>query len=515
VEVAIAEELADQSEVFAFLSDPATHGLHQPVPRIDTHGAAVFLAGTDVYKVKRAVRFPFMDFSTLAMRREACANEIVVNRANAPDLYLGVVPITRSAMGLALGGDGEIVEWTVHMRRFDEARTLDRLAEHGELGQPLIAQIASAIEAAHRAAPVVAGRGTTGTFRRQMEQVLDGLAAAPDHFAPDTVALLGAFLHAAFTRVEPLLREREALGFARRCHGDLHLGNIVMVAGRPVLFDAIEFDEKIGTCDVLYDLAFVLMDLWTRDLRREANHLLARYLWLCSDIERQIDGLAAVPLFLSLRAAIRAEVTALRQGDRRALAARARPYLDAARDFLAEAPVELVAVGGLSGTGKSALAEALAADIGRPPGAVHLRSDVERKRLAQRPELDRLPDTAYRPESSARTYEWLRGLAMRALAAGQSVVVDATHRRPEDREALREVARRAGARFAGLWLEAPTNVRQARVAGRRRDASDATPEIAAAQERDEVDAVDWYRLAASGSIDDVIAAARAALVVRP
>lgn len=504
-------EPSDQSEVFAFLSNPATHGVHEPVVRIDTHGAAVFLAGADAYKVKRAVRFAFMDFSTIEKRRAACENEIAVNRANAPELYLGIVAITKGASGLAFAGDGDVVEWGVHMRRFDETRTLDRLAERGELAPRIIAELARAIAAAHRAAPMAQGRDTTESFRSQMEQALDGLAAVPDVLPSLAVASLGASMRHAFVRSEALLREREARGAVRRCHGDLHLGNIVMVADQPVLFDAIEFDERIATCDILYDLAFVLMDLWTRDLRREAGRLFARYFWLCPDVEREVEGLAALPLFLSLRAAIRAEVIALRPGERPALAAKARPYLDAAQAFLAEAPVDLVAIGGLSGTGKSVLAEALVAEIGRPPGAIHLRSDIERKRLAHREEHATLPAAAYGPESSAATYAWLRRLASRALAAGQSVVVDATHRRPEDRAALRGVAREQGARFIGLWLEAPTEVREARVAARRSDASDATPEIAAAQECDAIGVLDWQRLDVSGPLAEVIEAARAVL----
>jgi aminoglycoside phosphotransferase family enzyme/predicted kinase len=515
VEQTIAEEPSDQSAVFDLLSDPATYRLREPIVRIDTHGAAVFLAGPDVYKVKRAVRFPFMDFSTLDKRRVACEAEVAVNRANAPELYLGVVAITRGASGLTLAGQGEVVEWAVHMRRFDEGRTLDHLANRGEIDAMLVARLASAVEAAHRAAPVVMGKATTKTFRCQMEQVLDGLASAPDVFPTPAVTALQASMRTAFARVEPLLREREACGETRRCHGDLHLGNIVMIEDQPVLFDAIEFDEKIATCDVLYDLAFVLMDLWTRELHREANHLLARYLWLCTDVERQLAGLAALPLFLALRASIRAEVTALRPGDREVHSARARSYLDAAQDFLADAPVELVAVGGLSGTGKTVLAEALAAGIGRPPGAVHLRSDIERKRLAHHGELDRLPDTAYRPESSAMTYERLRKLAAITLAAGQSVVVDATHRRSEDRNALRDIAGRFGARFTGLWLDAPTAVRTARVTRRRLDASDATPEVASAQDRDEVGDSDWQRLDVSGPLQAVIYSALAAMGKRP
>lgn len=506
----IAEDPSDQSAVFAYLSDPGTFRLREPVTRIDTHGAAVFLAGPEVYKVKRAVRFAFMDFSTLAKRREACAAEIAVNRGNAPGLYLGTVPITKGAAGLALDGDGEVVEWAVHMRRFDETRTLDRLAERGDLDRMLVEQLASTIEAAHRRAPVVRDKATTATFRELMDQALEGLAANPQAFAAEAVADLAISMRAAFCRAEPLLLQREAQGFTRWCHGDLHLGNIVLIEERPVLFDAIEFDEKIAICDVLYDFAFVLMDLWTRGLRGAANHLLARYLWLCSEVEQQLAGLAALPLFLAMRATIRAEVTALRSGDRSLLAAQARPYLDAARDFLAEAPIDLVAVGGLSGTGKSALAEALAVAVGRPPGAVHLRSDIERKRLAGHGEHEPLPEAAYRHENSSRTYERLRELAAQALAAGQSVIVDATHRRPEERALLAEVARRSGARFTGLWLEAPAAVRSARVAQRRFDASDATPKIARAQDGDVIGDLDWQRLDATRPLDAVIETALAA-----
>jgi aminoglycoside phosphotransferase family enzyme/predicted kinase len=504
------EEPAEQSEVFAFLADPATHGICGPVRRIDTHAAAVFLAGSHAYKVKRAVRYAFMDFSSLAKRRAACAKELAVNRPNASDLYLGLVPITKSPAGLAFGGDGEVVEWAVQMRRFDENRTLDRLAERGELGSAVMPGLAAAIVAAHRAAPQVVAPGTASAFRSQMEQVLDGLARENVLSAP-AVLDLTAKMRAAFTRVEPLLQDREAHGDTRRCHGDLHLGNIVMVDDRPVLFDAIEFDDQIATCDVLYDLAFALMDLWTRGLHPEASSLLSRYMWLVADVDRQLAGLAALPLFLALRAAIRTEVTLLRQGDRTTLAAQAQPYLDAAGGFLEEMRPVLVGVGGLSGTGKSALAAALAPELGRPPGAIHLRSDIERKRLAHQAELDRLPDEAYLSESSTRTYERLRGLAGLGLAAGQSVIVDATHRRSEDRVALREVAGEHGVRFVGLWLEASTEVRLARVSVRLHDASDAGPRIAAAQDHDEVGALDWSRIDGSGPLEDVSVAARVAL----
>jgi hypothetical protein len=175
----------------------------------------------------------------------------------------------------------------------------------------------------------------------------------------------------AFARLAPLLSERENQGQVRRCHGDLHLRNIVLIEDRPVLFDAIEFDEAIATCDVLYDLAFLLMDLWTRELESHANLLLNRYLWICDDVERQLKALSLLPLFLSLRSAIRAKVTVLQPGSGNYHAVEARRHFEAACSLLAPRRLDLVAVGGMSGTGKSSLAAALSGSIGRAPGAVH------------------------------------------------------------------------------------------------------------------------------------------------
>lgn len=492
----------DQNEVFAFLGDPSTHALAGNVTRIDTHGAVVFLAGRDVYKVKRAVLFPFMDFSTLEKRRAACENEIAVNRINAPELYLGVVPIRRAARRLEIGGtDGDIVEWAVHLRRFDETKTLDRLAERGELDLSIAAQLAEIIFAAHQRAPRRGG-GATEDFRRRLEDTLAGLTEAEDVFAPAAVAALGTRFRAAYEAHEALLRTRERQGKVRRCHGDVHLRNIVLEDGRAVLFDAIEFDDAIATIDILYDLAFVLMDLWQRGFRAHANLLFNRYLWLSS--EDEIEGLAALPLFLALRAAIRARVTAalrkLDPGEREVRAREAWQFFAAAEDFLAPRAPRLVGIGGLSGSGKSALGQALAAEIGQAPGAVHLRSDIERKKLCGVDEAKRLPPAAYRPQISEEVYRKLRELAGAALRAGQSVIVDAVHARPEERDALAAVAASAAVPFLGLWLDAPVETLVARVAARMNDASDATPEVVREQTRFAPGRLDWMRLDADRSL---------------
>ena len=267
-----------QSEVFAFLGDPATHRLKEPVTRIDTHGAAVFLAGQDVYKVKRAVHFPFMDFSTLEKRRRACENELAVNKGNAPDLYLGIIAISRKDNALTFGNGDEIVEWAVHLRRFDEGRTLDRLAARGDLDAGIMEKLGDVVVASHGRAPILRDKGATAALGTRIEEVITAIAAAPDVFPGEAAATLKSSMLGAFEAARSLLLRREANGFVRRCHGDLHLRNIVMIGPTPTLFDALEFEESFAICDILYDLAFLLMDLWTRGLRSEANGLMNRYL---------------------------------------------------------------------------------------------------------------------------------------------------------------------------------------------------------------------------------------------
>jgi aminoglycoside phosphotransferase family enzyme len=328
----------DQSEVLALLQDPATYGRAAPVIRIDTHGAIVFLAGPDVYKVKRAIRFRFMDFSTLQKRHAACEAEMVVNRANAPGLYLGVVPVSRGGAGLRLGGGGEVVEWTVHLRRFDETGTFEHLAAQGPLGPALIDALARAVVAAHRRAPVKDGAAATRVLHGLLLGTVDELVSATDIFPPKLTAEFGLALVAAFAQAEPLLQRRGLLGQVRRCHGDLHLGNVALIDGAPVLFDALEFDEAIATCDVLYDLAFLLMDLSKLGRIADAALLLDRYLAAADDPQLQIAGLGTLPLFLSLRAAIRAKVVGAMfclDPEKSGLKADALAYLAAAVDNLA------------------------------------------------------------------------------------------------------------------------------------------------------------------------------------
>ena len=498
----IADQAEVQAQIFAFLADPSTYrgSAHAagPIARVDTHGAVVFLTAWDAYKIKRAVRFPFMDFSTLEKRRVACEHEIAVNRRNAPEIYLGTLPIRKDAQGFHLGGEeGDIVEWAVHLARFDETQTFDRLADAGVLDPVLMAPLAETIVAAHEQAPMCDGAATR-MLRRRLDDTLDGLAVAKDIFPCESVAALKINFDAQFEAVEALLERREKSGQVRLCHGDLHLRNIVLHKSRPLLFDAIEFDDSIATCDVLYDFAFVLMDLWQRGLKGHANRLFNFYLWRTREPEAFLEGLAALPLFLALRAAIRARVTAalcrIEPEGRDARIAEARRFFAAAREFLESVPARLIGVGGLSGSGKSMFARELAPSVGRPPGAVHLRSDVERKRFFRAGPHDALPKDAYRLEVTARVYEHLRQLAAIVLKAGHSIVVDAVHAQPEEREALAKVAEEARAPFAGFWLAAPAETLIARVDSRENDASDAKADVVREQLSWDLGRIDWQML---------------------
>jgi aminoglycoside phosphotransferase family enzyme/predicted kinase len=473
--------------------------------KIETHGAVVFLAGENVYKIKRAVSYPYMDFSTLEKRKTACEAEISVNRRFAPDIYLGVVPIVRSASHLRLGGPGSVVEWAVHMRRFDETRTFDRLAEAGKLTNVQIDKLAATIWNDHNRARA----HHDGTFPAHLEKVIHQILGELEHRCratnPDRLPYLSRDLQAAYDSQKPLLEARVRAGHVRRCHGDLHLRNIVLIGGEPVLFDAIEFDPVIATIDTLYDLAFLIMDLCHRQSRSLACRLLNQYVWL-DNTGSEIAGLALFPLFLALRASIRAAVLAARvditgtdEGARREIQA----YLEDAWRFLRPSSPEVVAIGGLSGSGKSTIAALLAPLMGAAPGAVHLSSDIERKRLFGVAPLTRLPPAAYDAAASRNVYRSLQERQKSALTAGRSVVMEATFLDPAFREQMEQSATEHGVPFTGIWLSAPHATLEARLHARTNDVSDATRTVLQNQFQRDIGAINWHMVDASLSPDRV------------
>jgi hypothetical protein len=488
-----------QRDVVAFLSSAGMGGR----TRIDTHGAHVFVGAHDVFKIKRAVRYPYMDFSTADQRRVACAREVEINTPHAPAIYQGLVAITREADGrLALGGRGEPVEWAVHMARFAEGDVLvNRVARHA-LTEGEAKALADAVVASHARAPVV----PLPPERSSIGRIADGvLATLPGLFggSDGDVAALSAALVARIAAITPLLGRRAREGCVRRCHGDLHLGNIVLIGGDPTLFDALEFDEDLATVDVLYDLAFLLMDLDHRGHRATANAVLNRYIWRRQD-DADLEGLAALPVFMAVRAAIRAMVGAQRAALADQRHGEARAYLQRALSYLQARQPDLVVTAGLSGSGKSTLAAALAPILGRAPGALHLRSDLERKALFGAGEFERLPDTAYGADVTARVYARLLAKCEAALRAGHAVIADAVHAHPSERAEMAALAQRTGARFTAFWLNAPPHVLLQRVGARKNDASDATPQVVERQIAYDLGELEWTRIDASGTPEETL-----------
>jgi uncharacterized protein len=516
----MGEADSEQTRVLDFMGRPSAY---EPPPatveRIDTHASAVFLAGPFAYKVKRAVKYPFLDFSTLERRHKACLNELRVNRRTAPQLYLEVLPVTASESGnFRLSGEGQTVEWVLKMRRFHQAKLFDRMAEQGRLELASMPRLAEVIAAFHdSAARVLAPDQAVLPLAQVLRDNAEAFAAAD--IVPSRAAELARLGRERLIALSPLLKGRASGGYVRHCHGDLHLRNIVAIDGTPVLFDAIEFDDRLATIDVLYDLAFLLMDLGKRGLSRHANAVLNVYL----DAEGStgnLIGLAALPLFLSMRAAIRAKVELLRArmapGDRAATARdAARAYFALAENLVAPAAPRLIAIGGLSGTGKSAVGRAIAPFIGAFPGAVIVRSDVERKRLFGVAPSARLPASAYAPDNSDRVYAICRKRVLMALEGEHSVIVDAVHAKKDERDALTALASEMRVPFIGLWLEAPERVMRERIAARTGDVSDATPEVVEAQLGYDIGSQSFAVIDASRPIDQVGAACLERIGVEP
>lgn len=500
----------DQSAALGFLTAEAARAGR--AERHDTHISAIFLGGDLAWKLKRAVRLPYADFSTEPLRRAACARELALNRPHAPGIYRRVRAITRTADGgLEWDGPGEAVDHVVEMARFDQDDLLSARAAQGRLTLDEIETLAGVIAAHHAAAPPTGD--PAGADRMGAMLSVNEAGFATSRVLPGTeVARLNRAFRDRLAALRPALDARARAGHVRRCHGDLHLRNICLWQGQPCLFDGLEFNEALATTDTLYDLAFLLMDLWDNGLDRHANLLANRYMDLTGDQA----GWPLLPFLMAIRAAVRAHVTATQAETARGgpgfavLAGRAARYFALADRLLASPAGRVIAIGGLSGSGKTTLAEALAPGLPPAPGARVMETDRIRKALFGVAPTTRLPPEAYAPEVSARVYARLFEGAAALAAGGASVILSAVLDRPADRAAA---ARAAGAaRFDGLWLTAPPDILRARIAARASGVSDAGVAVLDLQlAGHDPAAIDWSRIDVSGSLADSVAAARRAL----
>lgn len=484
--------------------DIATLFAAPPQRVIETHISRIYLTADRAFKLKKAVRLPYVDFSTLESRRIACEREVVLNRRTAPQLYLGCRAVYRGRTGaLSFEGEGAPVEWLVEMRRFDPEQTLDRLLARDALTPALVEAAAAEIAKFHDAAVTVEAEADDA-LSRVLNLNEESFARRVPGILPETdLADLLAQQRKACAELGPRLIRRRSAGRMRHCHGDLHLRNIVPLDDTPVLFDCLEFDEDMAAIDTLYDMAFLLMDLAAAGRQDLANAALNRYLEISGDD----DGMALLPLYVSVRAAIRCHIAAMRPEDAEA----AKRYLALSRAALQATAPRLIAVGGLSGTGKTTLARRLAPGLVPPCGAVILRSDTIRKRLLGVPVEQRLPPESYTPENSRRVYAAMQARGRCLLEAGATVILDAVFGRPEERAAAVALAEGAHCPFHGLWLSAPAATLEARVASRRDDASDATVDVVRWQTQALQAAQDWTVIDTAAGIDSSLRQADAAL----
>lgn len=490
-----------QTETVEFLSSGSAFTSQEPVEIVETHGAYVFLCGDTALKLKRAVTYDYLDQSTIEMRRRLIIRELELNRPYAPEIYRDLVPVTQTPDGLALGGNGPVVDWVLKMWRFPADDEFEVIAERGDLDDRLADATGRAIFNYHSSVPVRYQPG-----RRLISDILAELARVFDEFpgaaGTERVAEWQTMVADTLEQVGATLNVRGREGHVRRAHGDLHLRNLVLIDGRPVLFDALEFDETLGTCDVLYDIGFLVMDLCHRGLKQQACRTLDA--WLREARGAQDAGLVALPLFLSVRAAIRAMVL-LQTDNARQLpgssAAEVTDYIDLACDALQPSGPRLIALGGFSGSGKSVLARSLAPEIGALPGAVTLNSDQERK--VGLPHNARLGPDDYRTDRRNAVYHAMFSRAEAILAAGHSVILDATFIDPSLRAMAEKAAEQSGVRFDGFWLDAPHSVLFARLAARTCDASDADAAVLKTQLDADLGTMSWHQIDAESEADQV------------
>lgn len=500
-----------QQETIAFLMASESHGAQRgPVELHETHGALIFLVGDVTYKIKKAVKFPYMDFSTLEKRRDICRHEYAINQPQAPEIYLEVVAVTQEEDGtLAFNGNGIAVEWAIKMKRFDQDRILENLplCHLSETG--LIRNLARTISDFHRTARKITTSDGVKRVALLIDELMESFDRSQTVLGKEEVSKFSSLARHQLKLASAILTSRGEEGFVRRCHGDLHLGNIVLLEDKPVLFDALEFDEELAITDTLYDLAFLMMDLDQKGLPDVANTVLNRYLFQTGAVE-DLEGLRAMPLFLAIRAGVRAMVSLDRAGQTSGALAQqeiqmARRYFSSALSYLIPPKPVLIAVGGFSGTGKTTLAERLAGTcFPHAPGLVHLRSDLERKRLFNRAETERLDQAGYTADANKQVYDRLISKARICLESWQSVIIDAVFSKQWERQLAEDLAGDLDVPFQGLWLTAEESKMTSRVTMRKGDASDATAAIVLQQLKAGAGTIGWQEIDAGGSKEQTV-----------
>eukprot|EP00043_Microstomoeca_roanoka_P012341 m.119232 g.119232 ORF g.119232 m.119232 type:complete len:615 (+) comp15465_c0_seq2:97-1941(+) len=510
----------------------------QDIRRITTHSAHIFLVGQVLaYKLEKLVKFPFMDLSTLALRKETTRKELCLNRTTSPEIYLGLVAVCKAKDGqlyLApinenpskgdvlyltedryrqqVGQDSlDIVEYLVEMRQFAQDDMLDALARRGELTKTIMEDVVEQVVLFHHNAQMYVDLqyGSSAMLWIASDNLKEMCEFGAEHkIDKEKAASICQECLAATEDKSAVLNMRATQGKVRFCHGDLHLRNMVLLEDRrPRLFDCIAFNDKLAIGDVMYDLSFLLMDLLHRDLRNLACITLNKYIQSTHDIE----GLQLLPMFLANRAIIRSKVACAEMASHAEepdqlsrLEHRADSYLDLAHELLCIKSAQIcIAIGGFSGSGKSAVARLLACELEGTLGGIILRSDVVRKHMWNVGVLDRLPAEAYSEENRLKCYTEMARLAQQVVSFGFPVILDATFTTEEQRDILATIPE-----CKAFWLDVDLETRAKRVQGRdalNKDASDMTLDKLRSQAGTAPPKEHWTYVDASADVQTVVA----------
>jgi aminoglycoside phosphotransferase family enzyme/predicted kinase len=444
----------------------------QPVQLVETHISWVLLTERFAYKLKKPVRLPFVDFSTLALRKFFCDEEVRLNRRLAPALYLDVLPVRGSARAPHLGGSGATIDYAVRMRRFEAGALLSERLAAGTLRPEHLEDLARRLAQFHQHTPIAPQVPAGNAAERVLAPVHEVLRQLRPHDGDARIGALQAWVDAQAGALHEAWPTRQRDGHVRECHGDLHLANAVLIDGAATAFDCVEFDPALRHIDVLSDVGFLTMDLKAYEHDEFAYRFLDAYLQCSGDYA----GVPVLRFYEVYRALVRALVGRLRSaGEGVDVSTPGPDYLACAERLVhaaATTRARLLITHGVSGSGKSTVALQLLAAA----GAIRLRSDVERKRLFGMAALERSSDPAriYGPDATARTFEHLAGCARAALRAGYPVIVDAAFLRRAERDAFRALADELHLPFTILHCTADGARLRERVAARRASGSDAS-----------------------------------------
>lgn len=452
---------------------------------IQTHISWVILTGNHAYKIKKPVDFGFVDFTTLEKRRVACLDELRLNRRLAPDLYLEVLPVCKSGEHYLIEDDDdghEVVDYSLKMVRFDQRDLFDHLVHADRFDPSWMDSLAATIARFHRRTDSAPDSSTFGTPAQLEKHIFENLKTGSEHLKGEFPPDLETLTRTKLDSLSKQILQRKQQHHVRDCHGDLHLKNIVLYNNVPTPFDCIEFSTELRTIDTMNDIAFLIMDCDARKRSDLGYRFLSRYLEQCGDYE----GLTLLPLYLSYRAGVRGKVACLLSGDaslskreKTAQLAEATDYFRLAGSYLAPASPKLIAIGGLSGSGKSHLA-LLALEHEQ---AVIIRSDATRKRIAKgHPEL-----SLYGKQMHELTYRAMFEAAALVLQAGFPAILDATFLYPASREAVIGLADHVGVPLTFFWIDTAPELLKERVVSRSRidnDISDADLQVLEEQLKD-------------------------------